>query len=193
LGLKKGLENLDAVRQRFQTITDRFSGFQAECLNVHADFSLLERLARPVQKGATRVAGIKIHDTRMIRLMDVMLHAGSKIHGWNARHIHQMVLERFRISADTYTFNQLRYDLRKMKAHGLIERDGKRYAYGFTEKGIRVALLFLLFHQRLFGPLAHSQFVKRPVATHCPDSKLERAYRRADDAIDRVVDLLRAA
>jgi hypothetical protein len=193
LGLKKGLENLDAVRQRFQAITDRFSGFQAECLNVHADFSLLERLAHPIQKGATRVAGIKIHDTRMIRLMDVMLHAGSKIHGWNARHIHQMLLERFRISANTYTFNQLRYDLRKMKAHGLIERDGKRYAYGFTEKGIRVALLFLLFHQRLFGPLAHSQFVKRPVTTHCPNSKLERAYRRADDAIDRVVDLLRAA
>ena len=25
--------------------------------------------------------------------------------------------------------NQLRYDLRKMRAHGLLERDGHRYAY----------------------------------------------------------------
>jgi hypothetical protein len=54
-------------------------------------------------------------------------------------------------------------------------------------------LLFVLFHQRLFGPMAHSQFVKRPDPEHCPESKLERAYRRADSAIDHVVELLRAA
>jgi hypothetical protein len=193
LGLKKGLENLIAVRQRFQSVTDRFAGFQAQWLNVHADFSLLERLAHPIQKGSTRIAGIKIHDTRMIRLMEVLLHAGSKIHGCNARHIHQMSLDRFQISPAAYSFNQLRYDLRKMKAHGLIARDSGRYVYVLTEKGTRVALLFLLFHQRLFGPLAHSQFVKRPVAKHCPNSKLERAYSRADAAIDQIVELLHAA
>src|SRR6187397_3377988 len=37
-GLKKGLDHLDAVRERFQTITDRFTGFQAQWLNVYADF-----------------------------------------------------------------------------------------------------------------------------------------------------------
>ena len=192
-GLNKGLENLDAVRQRFQAITGRFAGLQAEWLNAHADFSLLERLARPIQKGSSRIAGIKIHDTRMIRLMEVLLNAGSKINGWNARHIHHMLLARFQISVDAYTFNQLRYDLRKMRSHGLIERAGRRYVYGFTEKGIRIALLFLLFHQRLFGPMAYSQFVRRHDAEHCPESELEQAYRRADTAIDQIVELVRAA
>ena len=98
LGLKKGLENLKAVRQRFQIITDRFASFQAEWFNVHADFSLLERLAQPIQKGSTRVAGIKIHDTRMIRLMEVLIDAGTTINPWSARNIHQILLERFRIS-----------------------------------------------------------------------------------------------
>lgn len=191
--LKKGLEHLNAVRERFQAITDRFTSFQAEWLNVHADFSLLERMARPIQKGTTRIAGIKIHDTRMIRLMEVLLDAGTKIDGWNARHIHQVLLARFRISEDVYTLNQLRYDLRKMRAHGLLERHGRRYVYGLTEKGVRIALLFSLFHQRLFGPLAHSQFVKRPDSAHCPDSKLERFYRRADAAIDQIVELVLAA
>jgi hypothetical protein len=193
LGLKKGLENLKAVRQRFQIITDRFAGFQAEWLNVHTDFSLLERLARPIQKGSTRVAGIKIHDTRMIRLMEVLIDAGSTINASSARRIHQILLERFRISEQAYSFNQLRYDLRKMKSHGLIARRGRRYTYALTEKGTRIALLFVLFHQRLFGPLAYSQFVKRPASEHCPKSKLERAYRRADAAIDRVVELLHVA
>ena len=134
LGLKKGLENLNAVRQRFQTITDRFASFQAECFNVHAEFSLLERLAQPIQKGSTRVAGIKIHDTRMIRLMEVLIDAGATINGWSARNIHRILLEHFRISEQAYAFNQLRYDLRKMKSHGLIARSGRRYTYALTEK-----------------------------------------------------------
>jgi hypothetical protein len=192
-GLKKGLEHLNAVRRRFQAITDRFAAFQAEGLNVHADFSLLERMAHPIQKGTTHIAGIKIHDTRMIRLMEVLLDAGAGINGWSARHIHEVLLGHFRITKEAYTFNQLRYDLRKMKAHGLLERRGRRYAYALTDKGIRIALLFSLFHQRIFGPLSHSQFVRRPNPEHCPDSKLERLYRCADSAIDKIVKLVRAA
>lgn len=192
-GLKKGLDHLNAVRQRFQIITDRFAAFQAEWLNVHADFSLLERMSHPIQKGSTRIAGIKIHDTRMIRLMEVLLDAGAGVNGWSAHYIHEVLLRRFRICEDAYTFNQLRYDLRKMKAHGLLERRGHRYAYALTDKGIRIALLFSLFHQRVFGPLAHSQFVRRPNPQHCPNSKLERLYRRADSTIDKIVELVRAA
>jgi hypothetical protein len=50
----------------------------------------------------------------------------------------------------------LRYDLRKLKGHGLLERDGARYAYRLTSKGVQVTLLFLFFHKRLCGPLANS-------------------------------------
>ena len=66
------------------------------------------------------------------------------------------------ISEKTYGLNQLRYDLRKLKGHGLIERDGSRYAYRLTQKGVQVALLFLFFHKRLCGPLANSRFHHRP-------------------------------
>jgi hypothetical protein len=38
----------------------------------------------------------------------------------------------------------LRYDLRKLKGHALVECDGTRYAYRLTPKGVQVALLFLL-------------------------------------------------
>src|SRR6266478_4142524 len=38
--------------------------------------------------------------------------------------------------------NQLRYDLRKLKGHGLLQRDGSRYAYRLTPKGVQVGLLF---------------------------------------------------
>src|SRR5579864_103519 len=75
-GLKKGLDHLDAVRTRFQTITDRFAGFQAQCLNVHVDFPLLQKIALPITIGTVRYPGIKIHDTRIVRLLEVLLHGG---------------------------------------------------------------------------------------------------------------------
>lgn len=192
-GLKKGLEHLDAVRTRFQTITDRFAGFQAQCLNVHVDFPLLQRLALPITLGSVRYSGIKIHDTRIIRLLEVLLHGGNTVGGWTTKQIHQAVLTSFQLSPKTYGLNQLRYDLRKLKGHGLLQRDGTRYAYRLTAKGVQVALLFLFFHKRLCGPLANSRFHHTPDPVHAPDSKLEAAYHKADKAIQNIVDLLAAA
>src|SRR3954449_13091240 len=194
LGLKKGLDNLDAVRQKFLTITDRFAGSHAQWLNVHADFPLLQRLALPVPLGRVRYPGIQLHDPRVIRLLEVLLQGGLQLGGWTAEQIHEAVCTTFHLSAQEYRLNQLRYDLRKLKGHGLVERDGSRYAYRLTaQKGVQVALLFLFFHKRLCGPLANSRFHHRPDPKHRPDSKLEAAYHRADKAIDHIVELLAAA
>ena len=192
-GLKKGLNHLDAVRKRFQIITDRFADCQAHWLNVHVDFPLLQRLALPVTIGTVRYPGIKIHEPRIIRLMEVLLHGATTVGGWTAKQIHQAVLTTFELSAKTYGLNQLRYDLRKLKGHGLLERDGRRYAYRLTSKGLQVALLFLFFHKRLCGPLANSRFHHKPDPASRPNSKLEAAYHKADKAIQDIVDLLAAA
>jgi hypothetical protein len=192
-GLKKGLDHLDAVRKRFQIITDRFAGFQAECLNVHVDFPLLQRLALPVTIGSVRYPGIKIHDTRIIRLMEVLLHGSTTVGGWTAKQLHEAILTTFHLSPKTYGLNQLRYDLRKLKGHGLLQRDGGHYTYQLTEKGVQVSLLFLFFHKRLCGPLANSRFHHQPDPAHRPNSKLEAAYHKADKAIEAIVDLLAAA
>jgi hypothetical protein len=192
-GLKKSLNNLDEVRGKFQTIIGRFAGFQAQWLNVHVDFPLLQRVALPITVGSIRYPGIKIHDPRVIRLLEVLLHGSTHVGGWTAREIHQAVLTTFELSEAAYGLNQLRYDLRKLKGHGLLERDGARYAYGLTPKGVQVALLFLFFHKRLCGPIANSCFHHRPDPQHPPESRLEVAYHRADKAIQKVVDLLAAA
>jgi len=125
--------------------------------------------------------------------MEVLLHSGATVGGWTARQIHEAVLATFQLSARTYGLNQLRYDLRKLKGHGLLQRDGTRYAYHLTPKGVQVALLFLFFHKRLCGPLANSRFHHQPDPKHCPKSKLEVAYHKADRAIQDIVELLAAA
>ncbi len=42
--LKKGIEHLGAVREKFLAITDRFAEYQAQWLNVHVDSPLLQRV-----------------------------------------------------------------------------------------------------------------------------------------------------
>ena len=150
-------------------------------------------IALPITIGSVRYPGIKIHDVRVIRLCEVLLHGGTHVGGWTAKQIHQAVLTAFRLSDRNYGLNQLRYDLRKLKGHGLLERDGSRYAYRLTAKGVQVALLFLFFHKRLCGPIANSRFHNQPDPHHRPNSRLEAAYHRADKAIQKIVDVLAAA
>jgi hypothetical protein len=80
-----------------------------------------------------------------------------------------------------------------MKAHGLVERHGKRYAYRLTDQGNKVALMFVLFHKRVCGPLANSLFQRPPQPTAPPAAtKIEAAYRKADHSIQQILQLLAA-
>jgi len=157
---------------------------------VHVDFALFQRLALPVVAGQSKIPGIKIHDTRMLRLMEVLLHSGRQMSAWRTAQIHQLITRTYNLKP--YTLTQLRYDLRKLKAHGLLERQGRRYLYRLTDKGLKVALMFVLFHKRVCGPLVHSLFNRKPNPTLPVNSKLETAYRRADASIQKIVDLLAA-
>lgn len=157
------------------------------------DFPLLQRIAPPITIGAVRYPGIKLHDPKIIRLLEVLLHNGSTVGGWTAKHIHAAVLANFQLSAKTYRLNQLRYGLRKLKGHSLLERDGSRYAHRLAAKGVDVALLFLFFHKRLCGPLANSRFHHKPDPASRPNSKLEAACHKADKAIENMANLSKAA
>jgi hypothetical protein len=192
LGLNKALENLDALRKKLVPATDRLADFQGQLLNVHVDFPLFQRLAVPVARGKSKIPGIKIQDTRMMRLMEVLLHGGSQLGAWRTAQIWDAILTAYALSPEAYTLTQLRYDLRKLKGHGLLERVGKNYAYRLTAKGIRVAAMFILFHKRICGPLANSLFHHRPATNTQPFTKIETAYNQADAAIQTLVDLVAA-
>jgi hypothetical protein len=115
-GLRNRLDHLDEVGQKFQAIISRFAGFQAQWLDVHVDFALLQRMALPITIGSVRYPGIKVQDMRVIRLLEVLLHGGTQLGGRTAKEIHQAVLTTFHLSDKAYGLNQLRYDLRKLKA-----------------------------------------------------------------------------
>jgi hypothetical protein len=190
--LKKSLDNLPTIKIKFQEITDRFAAFQAYIFNNHFDFNLISRLAKPVILGKTKIAGIQLHNQRLIRLMEALLHSGSSISEWKTKELHQYILDHYRLDEKEYTLNQLRYDIRKLKAHGIVERVGKSYRYRLTEFGKKVCLCFVLFHKKLHGPIANSLFNFKPNENIMVNSKFEKAYRRIDKEIDKLIRLMAA-
>jgi hypothetical protein len=132
-GLKKGLEHLAEVRRTCLGVLDRFATLQTSALNVHVEFPSFSAVPNPCT-----------------RERPAFLHGGTTAGGRTTAALHQAVLSSYALSPDRYPLSQLRHDLRKLRAHGLLERPGHRYAYRRTPKGVKTALLFTLFHQRIW-------------------------------------------
>ena len=192
-GLRKTLPHWPSLRQRFQEITDRFAHSQAEHLNVHGQLDVVAALARPVMQGKTKVAGIKLENLRLMRLLETQMRGvGGHFRRWTAAQLHQAILEAYEIQPKDYTLGQLRYDLRKVRVHGLIQRIAKSHAYCFTDKGIKLSILLVQLRKRLYGPLGFGLFRRRPNPQFLPNSAFEKAYLKVEKAMDEAVALLAA-
>jgi predicted MarR family transcription regulator len=76
-----------------------------------------------------------------------------------------------------YSSSQMSYDLRRLRLHGLIERQGRTNCYALTPEGQRVVVFYTKLHTRLLHPL---------LAADQPPAPLE--LRRALATISRVMD-----
>ena len=183
LNIGRKLANLPALKQRLAATTDRYLEQQAELLDSTVDTGALAKLAAPVITGKRRVPGIKLHDDRVIRLLECLLYTGGLLGDWTTRELHQRVLARHRLTEQDYTLGQLRYDLGKLRAHALAERVGTSRRYRLTADGVRLGALLVKIRTRLLGPIFAEP-------THAPSprsdnpSTVEAALRTVDQALD---------
>ena len=190
---KKALEHLPEVAEKLQAVNDRFADAQAENLNVEMDYPLLEKLAQTCRIKSQRMAGIRLENDRIIRLLEVLMHSSSHMGGQSAADIHQALLVAHQLTPDQYTRNQLAYDLRKLRAHGLIERPDNRYLYALSDYGRNAAAMLVIVRNRILRPIAGSLFVRSPKSFLKPSSKLQAQYRRTTKSFDELIKLLKAA
>jgi hypothetical protein len=190
LGIGRRLENLPALKERMLATNTRYLEAQAEVLASTVDGGALASLARPVLVGARRVPGLKLEDDRVIRLLEGLLHPGTFVADWTTREVHARLLARHRLTEADYRLGQLRYDLGKLRAHGLVERLGTSRRYRLTPRGLELGVLLVKLRTRLLGPLASlaSEAQRRRPDRH--PSEVEAAFRRVDAALDHLCDTL---
>ena len=129
LAIGRELDNLPAIKQHRAATTDRYLTQQAELLDSTVDRGALAALAAPVTTGTRRVPGINLHDDRLIRVLDSLLYTGGLLGDWTTRQLHARILARHRLGENDYSLGQLRYDLGKLRAHGLVAGVGRRRCY----------------------------------------------------------------
>src|SRR5262245_66585246 len=83
----------------------------------------VEKLGQPtVRENGRRVPGLKLHDLRLYRGLAAVLQFAHVITGFRSRELRNYIQSRFGLSPDDYTAAQLRYDLMKLRAKGLIRK-----------------------------------------------------------------------
>jgi hypothetical protein len=186
LDVGRRLENLSVLRERMTATNQRYLAAQAELLASTVDTGRLAALAQPTRLGARRIPGVHLHDDRVIRLLETLLHPGGFVADWTTRDLQARVLQRHRLQAPEYRLGQLRYDLTKLRAKGLVERLGTGRPYRLTPLGLKLGVLLVKLRTRLLGPLASLATPQPPRRPPRTASDVEAAFRQVDVALDHL-------
>src|SRR5207247_4437285 len=110
-GVARRLENLPLLREKLAATNERCLAEQAELLSSAIDTGQLAALAARTLIGQRRIPGLKLHDDRVIRLLETLLHPGGFVRDWTSRELHTRAIARHRLVGTDYRLSQLRYDL----------------------------------------------------------------------------------
>jgi hypothetical protein len=123
-----------------------------------------------------RVAGLRFADTRAHALLSALLVYRLLPGGFTNRDLRGLVSE---LLDKPFSAGQLTYDLRRLRAHGLIVRQPHSHRYHVTDSGFHHALFLTRAHDRLLRTgLAH---LTDPEPSHL--QTVSRAYQAAVDKL----------
>jgi hypothetical protein len=196
LGVGKSIRNLPQLRRVMCGINDRYLAIQQDVLETYIDRGQLARLRQPtITPSGHRTPGLKLDDPRLLAIMQALtcfvhLARGGR---FRTRDLHQRAAEALGMTTATYRLGQLRYDLAKLRAKGLVLKVPKTQTYRLTPQGMRICVLFLKLFHRVYAPL--SAAFLQPVAHDAavPDNRrcdLDYLYAAVDRALGLLLDHL---
>ncbi len=185
-GVGRRLENLPLLREKLAATNERCLALQAELLASTVDTGQLAALAQPSVVGQRRIPGLKLHDDRLIRLLETVLQPAGFVGDWTTRELHTRILARHQLADADYRLSQLRYDLSKLRAKGLVERVGTSRRYRLTPLGLKLGVLLVKLRTRLLGPLATLTTNTTPRPPTLQTNSVDAAFREVDTALDHL-------
>ena len=189
LKVAKNVEHLPQLRQVMSAGNDRYLQVQQDVLETFVDRGQMERLRQAtVSPSGRRTPGLKLDDPRLLAVLQALTCfaylAGTGC--FRTSDLHQAAAEALGKTTDTYRLGQLRYDLAKLRAKGLVERVAGTQTYRLPSQGYRIAILFLKLFHRIYAPLTAGTLGPVPEDSRLPAerrSQLVRLYAAVDRAL----------
>jgi len=113
---------------------------------------VLHKVTDPVTVGDSRVAGLRFGDPRAMALLSLLAVFRLSVRGFTNRDLRSHLAPLLGLLPGTITAGQATYDLRRLRAHGLIDRIPHTNRYLPTEDGLRAAIVLTQTHERLLTP-----------------------------------------
>jgi hypothetical protein len=196
LGVGKSIRNLPQLRKVMHGINERYLAIQQDVLETYVDRGQLARLRQPtITPSGHRTPGLKLDDPRLLAVMQALTCFAHLSRGgrFRTRDLHQRAAETLGLTTDTYRLGQLRYDLAKLRAKGLVVKVPKTQTYRLTPQGFRICVLFLKLFHRVYGPFSAAAIQPVPPDALLADDRrcaLDQLYAGVDHALDQLLDHL---
>jgi hypothetical protein len=175
IGVLGRLEHLPELITKGRAVNARLLSVERAGQGCAIGSALFERIHQPYIREGQRTGALRFGDPRAMALtgaLTVFVHA---VAGFTNKSLRGLVAG---LLGRDYTTNQMTYDLRRLRVHGLIERRPGTNTYVVTPEGVRVAVFYTKIHDRVLRPLVASG--------DQPPAPVE--LRRALATIDRTVD-----
>jgi hypothetical protein len=179
-GIGRRLENLPALRELGFTANRRLLDVQRASRDCRVGEEAFREVTSPRQVGSQRASALPFgneltqllfHSLLLFRLLPV---------GFRNQEL-RVHLARLRgRDPASCTPGQMTYQLRRLRLHGLIERQAGTQLYRVTDRGLRVALFFTRSYSRLIRPGLTDALAN--------EFSTPSSLRRALDQLDRAMD-----
>jgi hypothetical protein len=180
-GIGRRLENLPTLRELGFQANRRLLNVQKtsqDCLVGEAAF---REITSPKQVGQQRASALPYGNELVLVLMQLLLLFRLLPCGFRNKELRQHLAPLLGKDPSTCTQGQMTYQLRRLRLHGLIERQPGTHRYQVTERGLRLSLFFTRSYGRLVRPCL-GQVVAVPLPA---DTRLQQALAQVDRAIDQ--------
>jgi hypothetical protein len=167
----------------FPDIVTRLKGILERFLNtvgcMNASFvsdETLEKLPEPAQIGHTRVGGIDLNKLRTRRVAEAVLALSASPAGFTASDVARQVHSMSGQPESEYGPRRAAYDIKKLRAKGMVSKIGKSRRYESVPDGIRSLTALLILRDKVIQPLLAASTQPESPATPAHPTPIDQHY-----------------
>lgn len=161
---------------RLRDILGRFLN-AVGCINAcFVSDETLENLPQPAQIGQTKVGGIDFNKPRMRRVAEAVLALSAAPAGFTSSDLAQQVHSMRHQPESDYGVRRAAYDIKKLRAKGMVRKIGKSRRYEPVPEGLRALTALLLLREHIIRPLLAASGQPEPPSKPAHPTQVDHHY-----------------
>jgi len=171
IGVLARLEHLPELVGKARQVNHRLLMIERAGQGCAIGSALFERIHQPYIVEGQRTGALRFGDQRAMALAGSLCLVVHAVTGFTNKSLRGQVAG---LLGKDYSSSQMSYDLRRLRLHGLIERQAGTNSYTLTPEGIRVAVFYTKLQARLLRPLLDADKPPAPVELRRALATVER-------------------